>query len=350
MEISNILIKLLHSQDLAREEAVKMMRALMSGELSAVKTTAFLTGLAIKGETQEEIAGLAKVMRDFAVKVKAPVNAVDTCGTGGSGLKRINTSTMVAFVLAAGRVAVAKHGNRAASGRCGSFDVLEALGAKIELSATQVERSLRELGLGFMLAPIFHPAMKYVMPVRKELGFRTVFNILGPLTNPARVKRQILGVSDPVIGRKMARTLQQLGHRRAMVVAGSDGLDELSITGKNQVFELKNGEIKDYELDPREYGFKKVPFKALEGGNAQENAWIFRSVLRGRKSSKQGEIDAKRDLVILNSAAGFLIADKVKSLKAGIDLARTVINSGQAFQKLQDYIKTTKRILLTTAK
>lgn len=338
MKTLAVLPKLAQGQDLTFKEAEQIMRILMSGKLSEIETAALLSALAVKGETEAEIAGLAKVMRDFATRVKAPVNAVDTCGTGGSGLKRINTSTMTAFVLAAGGVPIAKHGNRAMSGRCGSFDVLEALKVKTELSAKKVEKSLRELKIGFMFAPLFHPAMKHVMPVRKQLRFRTVFNILGPLTNPARVKRQILGVSDRKLGPKMIRVLKKLGHKRAMVVAASDGLDELTVTGKNHVFELKNGRIREYDLDPRKYGFKKVCFKTLEGGNVRENARIFEDVLSGKIRG------AKRNIVLLNSAAGFLVADRVKDLKEGVTLAEEVIDSGQAAQKLKDYISLSQKL------
>ncbi|MBT5016698.1 anthranilate phosphoribosyltransferase [Candidatus Peregrinibacteria bacterium] len=326
------------SKTYTENEAAELMERMLKGEMEESEMEALLIELADRGETVEEITGMAKVMREFVNPVRGFEKAVDTCGTGGSGLQRVNTSTMTAFVLAAGKVPVAKHGNRAASGRCGSFDVLEKLGAKIELDPKQVEETLNTLGIGFMFAPFYHPAMKYVMPVRKKLKRRTVFNLLGPLTNPASVRRQILGVSDLESGKKMIEVLKNLGHERVMVVHGSDGLDELTITGKSDVFELKNGNLIFYEFDPQTIGIKPVSFKDIEGGDSKQNAEIFDGVMTGDVS---GPV---RDLVLLNSAAGFLLTDKARTMEEGYELALSALDTGKAYDLFHKYISLSHRV------
>ncbi len=326
------------SKTYTENEAAEFMKRMLKGEMEDSEIAALLTELADRGETVAEITGMAKVMREFVTPVKGFEKAVDTCGTGGSGLLRVNTSTMTAFVLAAGKVSVAKHGNRAASGRCGSFDVLEQLGAKIELGPEQVEETLKKLGIGFMFAPLYHPAMKHVMPVRRALHRRTVFNLLGPLTNPAGVRRQILGVSDLESGKKMIEVLKKLGHERVMVVHGSDGLDELTITGKSNIFELKNGHLSFYEFDPKEVGIKPVSFKEIAGGDAKQNAEIFEGVMTG------DIVGPVRDLVLLNSAAGFLLADKAKTMEEGYALALSALDTGRAYDFFHKYISLSNRV------
>lgn len=308
------------------------MERMFKGEMDEREMAVLLVEMAERGETVAELTGMAKVMRQFVTPVRGFEKAMDTCGTGGSGLPRVNTSTMTAFVLAAGKVLVAKHGNRAAGGRSGSFDVLEKLGAKIELGPEQVGKTLRKSGIGFMFAPLYHPAMKYVAPVRRDLKRRTVFNLLGPLTNPAAVRRQILGVSDLESGKKMVEVLRNLEHERVMVVQGSDGLDEFTVTGKSNVFELKNGKMSFYEFDPRDLGIKLVEFKDIEGGSIQHNAGIFEGVMTG------DIVGPVRDLVLLNSAAGFLLAGRARTMGEGYEMAMSVLDTGAAYDLFHKYI------------
>lgn len=308
------------------------MERMLKGEMSESKMAELLVEMAERGETVAELTGMAKVMRRFVTPVHGFEKALDTCGAGGSGLRRVNTSTMTAFVLAAGKVLVAKHGNRAAGGRCGSFDVLEKLGAKIELGPEQVAKTLKKLGIGFMFAPLYHPAMKYVAPVRRELKRRTVFNLLGPLTNPAAVRRQILGVSDLESGKKMVEVLGSLGHERVMVVRGSDGLDEFTITGKSSVFELKKGQVFFYEFDPAELGIKTVEFAEIEGGDIKKNAEIFEGVMTG------DIVGPVRDLVLLNSAAGFLVVGRARTMGEGYEMAMSILDTGAAYDLFHKYI------------
>jgi anthranilate phosphoribosyltransferase len=326
------------SKSYSRQEAAALMERMLKGEMEDSEMAALLIELAERGETVEEITGMAEVMRAFVNPVSGFEKAVDTCGTGGSGLQRVNVSTMTAFVLAAGKVPVAKHGNRASSGRCGSFDVLEKLGAKIELAPEQVEETLKTLGIGFMFAPLYHPAMKHVVPVRKALRRRTVFNLLGPLTNPANVRRQVLGVSDLESGKKMIEVLKNLGHERVMVVHGSDGLDEITITGKSDVFELKNGHLNFYEFDPKSVGIKPVKFKDIEGGDAAQNAEIFEEVMTGDVS---GPV---RDLVLVNSAAGFVLAEKARTMAEGYELALSALDTGAAYDLFHKYIRLSNNV------
>ena len=312
------------------------MQQMLEGTMPHEEVARILREMAARGETVDEIVGMAMIMRTFVNRVHGHEDAVDTCGTGGSGLERINTSTMVAFVLAAGDVKIAKHGNRAAGGRCGSFDVLEAVGAKIELSPEQVEKTLNAVGLGFMFAPLYHPAMKHVMPVRKELGIRTIFNLLGPLTNPAFVRRQIMGVSDLEIAEKMVAVMQHLGHERALVVHGEDGLDEITITGRTTIFDLKGGDIEHYEFDPTELGLELAPFEEITGGTIEQNAEIFIGILSGVIYGP------KRNLVLVNAAAGFVLADRSETMEGGLELAMEVLDSGAAQEKFEEYVRLTK--------
>jgi anthranilate phosphoribosyltransferase len=286
----------------------------------------------MKGETVEEIAGLAKTMRAKALHVNISGPAVDTCGTGGDGSGTFNISTTTAFVAAACGLTVAKHGNRAMSSSCGSADVLEALGVKIDLNPEQVQKCLEQTGIGFMLAPVFHPAMKYAAVPRKEVGIRTVFNILGPLTNPAGAKAQVLGVPEKGLTSKMATVLQMLGCKHALVVHGEDGLDEITITGKTYVAELKKGYIFNYEIAPEIFGLSTAAKTTLKGGSAKDNAELLRGILSGKKG-------AQRDVVLMNSAAVLIAGDKAETFTQGIALANAAIDSGKALQKVDDLIK-----------
>ena len=323
---------LVSGKSLTMDEAASVMNEIMQGETTPSQIAAFITALRIKGETVDEIVGLAKTMRSKAVPVITSEPVVDTCGTGGDGLSTFNISTVAAFVAAGAGLKVAKHGNRAMSSQCGSADVLEALGVKIELTAGQVQQCLREIGIGFMFAPSFHPAMKYAGVPRREIGIRTVFNILGPLTNPAGAKAQVLGVADDSLVEKLALVLQGLGCRHVLVVHGEDGLDEITVTGKTRVCELQGGSIKSYVISPEDFGLPRANLDSLKGGTASENATLLRRVLAGAPGPQ-------RDVVLMNAAAVLLAGDRVKTLKQGVALAKEVIDSGHATEKLEQLIK-----------
>lgn len=324
--------KLVNGRSLTMDEASTVMQEIMEGNATPAQFGAFVTALRLKGETVEEIAGLARTMRAKALRVNINEPVVDTCGTGGDGSGTFNVSTAAAFVAAACGLKVAKHGNRAASSQCGSADVLEALGVKIDLNPDQVQKCLEKVGIGFMLAPVFHPAMKYAAAPRKEVGIRTVFNILGPLTNPAGASAQVLGVPEKELTEKMATVLKMLGCQHALVVHGEDGLDEITITGNTFVSELKEGRINNYEISPEDVGLSRAKSESLKGGSAKENAEILDCILKGEKS-------ARRDIVLINAAAALVAGDKVKALREGIALANDAIDSGRAMQKLAELIE-----------
>lgn len=336
MSISTIK-KLVEHQSLSYSEARQLLRDFVGESMSDVQKAALLIALAAKGETVEEITGMARAMRELSVKVPVKNPLLDTCGTGGSGLTRLNVSTASAFILASCGVRVAKHGNRAASGRVGSFDVLEVLGAKIELSPDEVARTIKETNLGFIFAPLYHPAIKNIMPVRKELGIRTVFNILGPLTNPANAKYQVLGVSDPKLGATMIAALQKLGCKRALVVHGEDGLDEITMTAPTRVWELtQRGTVKTYRIKPQDFGIKQVPFSKIKGGDAAYNARAILGILDGTIT------DGRRNLVLLNAAAGLYVYGKVKSLGGGVARAKNSVITHETQKLLNRYLALTR--------
>ena len=324
--------ELVAGRSLSMDQASAVMDEIMEGQATQAQLAAFLTALRLKGETPEEIAGMATVMREKALRVEVEGAVVDTCGTGGDGSGTFNISTAAAFVAAGAGLKVAKHGNRAASGTCGSADVLEALGVKIELGPEAVKQCIDEVGIGFMYAPTFHPAMKYAAPVRRELGIRTVFNILGPLTNPAVARRQLLGVADPSLGEKMARVLQLMGSEHSLVVHGHDGLDELTLGDETSVWELRDGGITSYTVNPGDLGLPRVPLQALQGGTPQENAFLLRRILAAEKGPH-------RAIVLLNSAAVLVVGGKAKDLKEGLDLAREVIDGSDALLKLEALVE-----------
>ena len=320
---------------LQSEEAEAVMDEIMSGEASPAQIGAYLMALRMKGETPEEIVGSAKAMREKAHTVptdQSPDALLDTCGTGGDKSGTFNISTTVAFVCAGAGVPVAKHGNRAATSKSGSADVLEALGVNIGLTPEQVGECVDELGIGFLFARSLHPAMKHVAAPRRELGLRTIFNILGPLTNPAGAKRQLMGVFSPDITDLMASVLGQLGAVSAMVVNGYGGLDELTVTGPNRVSHYHDGKVDSYELDPKALGFDGASIADLYGGTPEVNAGILRGVLDG---SQRG---AKRDIVLLNAGAALFVAGKAVDIPAGIKLADETLNSGAALDKLESLI------------
>lgn len=327
--------KVVDGLSLTESEAAHAMEIIMSGQATPAQIGAFLTALRLKSETVEEITGFARTMRRFAVPLKGREEAVDTCGTGGDGRHTFNISTAAAFVVAGAGVPVAKHGNRSVSSRAGSADVLEALGVRIDLPPAGVEACLQEVGIGFLFAPTFHQAMKHAIGPRREIGIRTVFNLLGPLTNPAGAHYQLVGVYAPYLTEMLAAVLSRLGCRRAFVVHGSDGLDEVTITGPTRVTKVENGTWETFEFSPQEVGIKPVPLAELIGGTAEDNAQIIRVVLKGRPGPA-------RDVVLLNAAFALLAAGQVDSIQEGLELAAESIDSGAAAMKLEALVNFTQ--------
>ena len=324
-------------RSLAMEEAAVVMREIMEGEATPGQLGAFLTALRLKGETVDEIAGMATVMREKALRVKVDGKLVDTVGTGGDGKNTFNISTAAAFVAAGAGLKVAKHGNRAASSSCGSADVLEALGVKFDLHPEGVERCIDEVGFGFMFAPAFHTATRHAVPVRREIGIRTVFNILGPLTNPAGAQYLLVGVAYPELGQRMAEVLLKLGDRHAIVVHGDGGLDEITLSGDTSVWELADGKVRTWTLTLADTGLPKRSVQEIRGGTKEENAATMRKLF-------QGEPGAVRDFVLVNSAATLLAAEAVSSLKEGITKAQEVLDSGAAMAKLEALAELSQRL------
>ena len=330
--IKEAIEKVVREVDLTEVETRGVFEEIMSGEATPAQIGSFVTALRMKGETINEITGAAKVMREKSIKIDAGEGiTVDTCGTGGSGISTFNISTTVAFVVAGCGVRVAKHGNRSASSRCGSADVLEALGVNLDIGPDRAEKCIREIGIGFMYAPIFHGAMKYAVTPRKDIGIRTIFNLLGPLSNPANVTSQVLGVYDVKLTEVIASVLKNLGCRRAFVVCGMDALDEITITGKTKIAELNKGRMRIYLVSPEKFGMKCSKLEDIRGGSAKENAEILLSILEG----KQG---ARRNVVLLNAAAALMAGFKARSFKEGIELAKDSIDSGRAIEKLNRLI------------
>ncbi len=320
------------------EQASETMEEIMGGEATPAQIAAFVTALRIKGETVEEIAGLASVMREKAVPVKATPPVIDTCGTGGDNSSSINVSTAAAFVAAGAGLRVAKHGNRAMTSHCGSADVLEALGVKIELNSEAVAECLQKVGIGFMFAPLFHPAMKHAAGPRREISIRTVFNILGPLTNPARAEFQVIGVPNKELGEKIAAVLHRLGTKHSLVVHSLDGMDELSISGPSVFWEVnEQGILPPSELNPADFGLAKADITEIRGGTPEENASSLRRVLNGEKGPG-------RDVVVLNAAAAIYAGNRAPDLKEGLRLAEDAIDSGQASAKLEGLIELSHKL------
>ena len=323
-------------QPLTMDEAAQVMTEIMQGEATPAQFGSFVTALRLKGESPEEIAGMARVMREMALSVQVEGPLVDTCGTGGDGKGTFNISTAAAFVVAGGGLKVAKHGNRAMSGAVGSADVLETLGVKIDLSPEGVQRCIQEAGIGFMFAPVFHPAMRYAAGPRREIGIRTVFNLLGPLTNPAGAQAQVVGIADGSLGQKLADVLRLLGTRHALVVHGSDGVDELTLEGSTQVWEVKEGVTHDYTINAQDLGFPQTPMERLRVGSSEESASLLRQVLQGKKGPA-------RDVVLLNAAAAFLAADRA-TLQEGVALAEEAIDSGRALAALDKLVEVSQKV------
>ncbi len=330
--------KLVDGKSLAETEIMDAMDCIMEGNATQAQIGSFITALRIKGETIEEITGCAKVMRQKAEKITPDIPyCIDTCGTGGDGSNTFNISTAAAFVASAGGVPVAKHGNRSVSSRSGSADVLEALGVNISLEPQQVKKCIEKVGLGFMFAPAFHKSMKHAAGARRELGIRTIFNILGPLTNPANAKGQVLGVFDGRLTEPLANVLLKLGIERAMVIHGEDGLDEITTTAETKISELKDGKVINYSISPEMFGLQRAAKQQLAGGDSVVNADIIMAVLKGQKGPEW-------DIVVLNSAAALYVGKAVMSIEEGIGLAGKIIDSGKAMEKLKELISFTQGV------
>jgi anthranilate phosphoribosyltransferase len=335
--IKDAIGKLVEKIDLSEKEAEETMLEIMDGAATPAQIAAYLMALRMKGETVDEIAGSARAMRARATRLHAAASlVVDTCGTGGDRAHTFNVSTTAAFVVAGAGFTVAKHGNRSVSSRCGSADVLTALGVRIDLPVQRVEECVNEVGIGFLFAPMFHGAMKHCAVPRQEIGVRTLLNVLGPLTNPAGAHVQVIGVYHEGLTELLAKVLVQLGSRHCFLVHGLDGLDELTLTDRSRVSEGKAGRVSSYFLDPTDFGVPRVRLKDLEGGTAQENAHITREILQGRPGPKH-------DVVCLNAAPAFMACGKAKTWREGYEMAGQVIESGAAFEKLEQLIKFTNR-------
>ena len=329
--------KIVDQKDLTKEEAGAVMSEIMTGKTTDAQIGAFITALRMKGETADEITGLAKVMRDQATRIAPEADEmIDTCGTGGDAPDTFNISTASAFVAAGAGVHVAKHGNRSVSSQCGSADVLQELGVNIELSPKQVEDCIDQVGIGFLFAPALHKAMKYAIGPRREIGIRTVFNILGPLCNPAFAAAQVLGVYSQELTLVMAKALGDLGTKHALVVHGAGGMDEISNTGKSKIAEFSNGELIEYEITPEQFGLARCRMDDLQGGGQDTCAKILKDVLAGTGGPR-------RDIVLLNSAAALIAAGKAVNFEDGIKLASESIDSGAALGKLEELIEYSNR-------
>ncbi len=337
--IKEAIVKIVNKEDLNYQEAYAVMNEIMSGETSPTQNAAFLAALSTKSaraETTDEIAGCAAAMRDHATKVDTGMDVLEIVGTGGDNAGSFNISTTTSIVAAAAGIKVAKHGNRAASSLCGTADCLEALGVNIDQTPEKCVELLKEVGMCFFFAQKYHTSMKYVGPIRKELGFRTVFNILGPLTNPASPTMQLLGVYDGYLVEPLAQVLVSLGVKRGMVVFGEDKLDEISLSSPTKICEIKDGWFKSFEITPEEFGFERCTKEDLKGGAPEENAKITRAILNGEKGHK-------RNAVLLNAAAALCIGGKAESMKEGVELAARIIDSGEAARTLEKLIEVSNR-------
>jgi len=348
--IKQLIAKVVRSEDLTEDEMATAMDEIMTGNATPAQIGAFITALRLKGETVDEITGAARTMRAKATKININNHAVnidrdeiniedetilDIVGTGGDGTRTFNVSTTTAFVAAGGGIKVAKHGNRAVSSLCGSADVLESLNVNLDLTSTDVEKCINEIGIGFLYAPLFHGAMKYAAGPRREIGIRSIFNLLGPVTNPAGASAQVLGVYEAGLTDTIAHVLRRLGTREAFVVCGEGTYDEISICGPTRVSHLKNGDVRTFKITPEEFGLQRADCEDIVGGDARENAKITRSILDGDKG-------AKRDMVLLNASAAFVVSGICRNFGDGIQIAADAIDSGKARQKLDHLIEFTQ--------
>jgi anthranilate phosphoribosyltransferase len=349
--IKQLIAKVVRGENLTEDEMAAAMDEIMTGTATAAQIGAFITALRLKGETVDEIAGAARTMRARATKININNHAVnidrdeinieeetilDIVGTGGDGTRTFNVSTTTAFVAAGGGIKVAKHGNRAVSSLCGSADVLESLNVNLDLTTSDVEKCINQIGIGFLYAPLFHGAMKYAAGPRREIGIRSIFNLLGPVTNPAGASAQVLGVYEPELTEKMAQVLKRLGTREAFVVCGEGTYDEISICGPTRVSHLKANEVRTFQMTPEEFGLPQADCKDIVGGNARENAEITRSILNGEKGPK-------RNMVLLNASAAFVASGVCDNFSDGIAIAVNTIDSGKARQKLDNLIEFTQQ-------
>ena len=323
--------------DMTEEHSYSAMNEIMSGNWTSSQIAGFLMGLKLKGETVSEISGFVRAMRDKAIRIKAPEGSVDTCGTGGDGLHSFNVSTAAAIIAAAAGVPVAKHGNRSVSSKSGSADVLSALGVDINLTPERSENCLQEIGIAFLFAPVFHASMKYAAEPRRELGIRTVFNILGPMSNPAMVDKQIIGAFNIDVAEKMAKVLQKNGGKHVLVVHSNDGMDELALSSRTTVFELKDGDISAYEISPESCGLKYADISSIKGGDAQKNAEIMTKVFAGSDGPMT-------DISVYNAGAAIYVGGGSKSLKDGVEAAMSILKKGKAAEKLKELIDFTNSI------
>jgi len=350
--IKEMIQEVVQGKDLSEEEMISVMEEIMEGKATDAQIGAFITGLRMKGETIAEITGAARVMRAKATPIRIQNSAVsidrdeigvdretivDTCGTGGDGTNTFNVSTTTALVAAGGGLKVAKHGNRSVSSQCGSADVLEALGVNLDVTPEVVEECIRSIGIGFLFAPKLHGAMKYAIGPRREVGIRSIFNVLGPLTNPAKANVQVLGVYESGLTSVMAEVLQRLGSTSALVVFGEGSYDEISIAGPTQVSELRDGAISNYSIEPEDFGMTRADISDIRGGDAEQNAAIVREILAGQPGPK-------RDMVLLNAGATFYAARKAQDIHEGINMAAESIDSGMAAQKLEQLIEKTNQV------
>ena len=333
IDTTSVLTSLIEGRDLQLEEAAALMSTIMAGEVPPFRLAGILAALRSKGETVAEVAGFARAMRDGALRINPEkTGLLDTCGTGGDGSGTFNISTATALVAASMGIPVAKHGNRAVSSRCGSADVLEALGVNLDLEPSRVAELIDEVGIGFLFAPDLHPAMKHAMPVRREMGVRTVFNVLGPLTNPAAADRQLLGVFDPALCEPLCHVLRELGSKRAFVVHGEGGLDEVSLLGSTTVAALEDGKVRTFEFLPEQAGLESCGLDDLAGGEPETNAGIIRAII-------QGESGPRTDAVLLNAGFAAILGDLAEDVREGVDLARNTIASGRAADLLDRFAR-----------
>ena len=329
--IQESIAKIVEGNSLSTTEASTVMDEIMNGETTPAQISSFITALRMKGESVEEIVGMATTMRQHSIKINITGTLVDTCGTGGDGSNTFNISTASSIVAAAAGLKIAKHGNRSASSICGSADVLEECGVKIDMSPSDVAYSIEKIGIGFMFAPIFHPAVKHAGPPRREISIRTIFNILGPLTNPANAQIQILGIARKELGPLIAEALKRLKTHKAFIVHGEDGIDEFTLSGKTHIWEISNDKILEHSISPEDVGLSRSPLSNLQGGSIQENKQMLESVLEGTPGSLQ-------DSIAFNSGAAIYLAEKAKTFKDGVDQAKEILSSGMGGKKLEEWV------------
>lgn len=337
MKICDAINKITNKEDLSKDEMIEVLNEIVEEKCTSAQIGGFLIGLKSKGETALEILGVVEGLRGKMIKIQCDDEyLIDTCGTGGDGRNTFNISTITSIVAASAGVKVAKHGNRAVSSKCGSADVLEKLNIKIDLSPEESKKIIEEVGMSFLFAPKYHNAMKYVAKERKELGTRTIFNLVGPLVNPAKLKGQLLGVYRKDLLKTTCLVLKELGLEKVMVVHSEDGLDEISISDETNICELKNGEILEYKIKPEDFGFNRGVIEDIKGGDLEYNANIILEILKGKKG-------IKRDIVILNSGAAIYIGNRANSIEEGIEIAKTMIDTGQALKKYEELVYRTNK-------